>query len=97
MGQSRELDHIFFNDNSDEPVSIFNNTIIIVFSRSGDTSGSVSVVCFTVSGTARGSTLTGLESGSDFKSRGMTMQNTVVFPPGVLKASCDVKVRLKML
>lgn len=60
--------------------------------RSGDVSGTVSVICSTRSLTATGSSLTGLESGSDFVSRGRSNTNRVVFPPGVTHANCNVKV-----
>lgn len=60
--------------------------------RSGDVSDSVSVICSTNSLTATGSSLTSLESGSDFISRGYSSTYRVVFPPGVTHANCSVKV-----
>ena len=42
--------------------------------------------------TATGSSLTGLESGSDFISRGNTNSFRVIFPAGISTATCDVKV-----
>lgn len=59
---------------------------------SGDTSSTVSALCYTVAKSARGSSLHGLESGSDYKSRGMTADNRVVFGPGVSMSTCDVKL-----
>ena len=52
----------------------------------------MSVVCFTTSLTAKGSSLTSLESGSDYISRGHTNVYRVTFKEGVTTASCDVKV-----
>eukprot|EP00057_Strongylocentrotus_purpuratus_P020370 XP_011674844.1 PREDICTED: extracellular matrix protein FRAS1 [Strongylocentrotus purpuratus] len=60
--------------------------------RKGDSSTSVSAICFTIPRTATGSSLTGLESGSDYKTRGMALQYQVVFPQGVNTASCDIKI-----
>ena len=68
------------------------NINALLFPHVGDSSRSVSAVCFTIPGTATGSSLTGLESGSDYKTRGMASEFRVVFPAGVNKASCDVKV-----
>lgn len=50
----------------------------------------MSALCYTVAKTAQGSSLHALESGSDFKSRGMTNDNRVVFGPGVSMTTCDV-------
>ena len=52
----------------------------------------MSVVCSTLSMTATGSSLTGLESGSDFISRGNSNSFRVIFPAGISTATCDVKV-----
>ncbi|XP_033644314.1 extracellular matrix protein FRAS1-like [Asterias rubens] len=89
-------------DDEDEPSIEFDELIFHVnessgfifapVSRKGDSSRSVSAVCFTIPGTATGSSLTGLESGSDYKTRGMASEFRVVFPAGVNKASCDVKI-----
>ena len=68
--------------------------VCLLTCRLGDSSRSVSAICFTIPGTADGSSLTGLESGSDFKTRGMDSEFRVVFPAGINKASCDVKVRI---
>jgi hypothetical protein len=58
----------------------------------GDVTGAVSVVCSTSSQTATGSSLRGLESGSDFVSRGTSNAYRVIFPAGIHKAACVVKV-----
>ncbi|XP_034535025.1 extracellular matrix protein FRAS1, partial [Notolabrus celidotus] len=57
-----------------------------------DSSSLVSALCYTVGRSARGSSLGALESGSDYKSRGMTSDNRVIFGPGVSMSSCDVKL-----
>lgn len=59
---------------------------------SGDTSSTVSALCYTVAKTAQGSSLHALESGSDYKSRGMADDNRVVFGPGVSMSTCDIKL-----
>lgn len=59
---------------------------------SGDTSSTVSALCYTVAKSAQGSSLHALESGSDYKSRGMSNDNRVVFGPGVSMSTCDVKL-----
>lgn len=59
---------------------------------SGDTSSTVSALCYTVAKLAQGSSLHALESGSDYKSRGMTTDNRVIFGPGVSMSTCDVKL-----
>lgn len=58
----------------------------------GDTSSTVSALCYTVAKSAQGSSLHALESGSDYKSRGMTNDNRVIFGPGVSMSTCDVKL-----
>lgn len=50
----------------------------------------MSAVCYTVPKSAKGSSLYMLESGSDFKSRGMTDDSRIVFGPGVTMLTCDV-------
>lgn len=50
----------------------------------------MSAVCYTVPKSAKGSSLYMLESGSDFKSRGMTDDSRIVFGPGVTMSTCDV-------
>lgn len=60
--------------------------------RSGDTSSTVSALCYTVPKSARGSSLHALESGSDYKTRGMSSDNRVIFGPGVSMSTCDVKL-----
>lgn len=52
----------------------------------------MSALCYTVGKSAQGSSLRTLESGSDYKSRGMTDDNRVVFGPGVSMSTCDVKL-----
>lgn len=52
----------------------------------------MSALCYTVAKSAQGSSLHALESGSDYKSRGMTNDNRVIFGPGVSMSTCDVKL-----
>ncbi|XP_033757797.1 extracellular matrix protein FRAS1-like [Pecten maximus] len=89
-------------DTEDEPVIKFHQPIYYVnesdgylsaiLTRTGDLGTSVSVICFTIPLTARGSELTHLQSGSDYITRGNTNLNRVVFPPGISTASCEVKL-----
>ncbi|XP_041363241.1 extracellular matrix organizing protein FRAS1-like isoform X2 [Gigantopelta aegis] len=89
-------------DIEDEPVISFKSSVYHVnegdaylmaaLTRTGDLSSTVSVICFTTSLTATGSSLSGLESGSDYISRGQTNSYRVVFPKGVTEATCDVKL-----
>lgn len=65
---------------------------LLFFHLSGDTSSTVSALCYTVAKSAQGSSLRALESGSDYKSRGMTNDNRVIFGPGVSMSTCDVKL-----
>ncbi|MBZ3891170.1 Extracellular matrix protein FRAS1 [Sciurus carolinensis] len=58
--------------------------------RKGDSSSIVSAICYTVPKSAMGSSLYALESGSDFKSRGMSAESRVIFGPGVTMSTCDV-------
>ncbi|XP_069061899.1 extracellular matrix organizing protein FRAS1 [Pleurodeles waltl] len=60
--------------------------------RKGDSSILVSAVCYTIPKSARGSSLFTLESGSDYKSRGMSNENRIVFGPGVVMTTCDIKI-----
>ncbi|KAK3090989.1 hypothetical protein FSP39_016284, partial [Pinctada imbricata] len=93
---------VTISDPEDEPVVEFQQAVYRVnetdgylpaaLVRKGDVSTSVSVICYTVPMTARGSSLRGLESGSDYISRGRTNAYRVVFPPGVATAICDVKI-----
>nr|XP_014352206.1 PREDICTED: extracellular matrix protein FRAS1-like [Latimeria chalumnae] len=90
------------NDTEDEPTLQFdkkayhvNESAGFLFApveRKGDTSSTVSAVCYTLPKSAKGSSLYALESGSDFKSRGMTNDNRVVFGPGVTMSTCDIKL-----
>ncbi|MGH0181185.1 UNVERIFIED_CONTAM: hypothetical protein FKN15_006840 [Acipenser sinensis] len=90
------------NDTEDEPTLQFDKKAYHVnesagfffapIERKGDTSSTVSALCYTVSKSAQGSSLHALESGSDFKSRGMSSENRVVFGPGVSMSTCDVKL-----
>ncbi|XP_066568203.1 extracellular matrix organizing protein FRAS1 isoform X2 [Amia ocellicauda] len=90
------------NDTEDEPTLQFDKktyhvnestgTFFAPIERKGDTSSTVSALCYTVPKTAQGSSLHALESGSDFISRGMTRENRVVFGPGVSMSTCDVKL-----
>ncbi|XP_069341542.1 extracellular matrix organizing protein FRAS1 [Eulemur rufifrons] len=58
--------------------------------RKGDASSRVSAICYTVPQSAMGSSLYALESGSDFKSRGLSAESRVVLGPGVTSSTCDV-------
>ncbi|XP_053388167.1 extracellular matrix organizing protein FRAS1-like isoform X2 [Mercenaria mercenaria] len=60
--------------------------------RTGDISSTVSTICYTSSLTARGSPLDRLDSGSDYISRGNSNSYRVIFPSGITKATCDVKM-----
>ena len=53
----------------------FNYFGILAICVSGDSSSIVSVICYTVPKSAMGSSLYALESGSDFKSRGMSAES----------------------
>ncbi|XP_048248290.1 extracellular matrix organizing protein FRAS1-like isoform X2 [Haliotis rufescens] len=66
--------------------------VMAKLTRTGDLSTTVSVICYTTALTATGSSLTGLESGSDYISRGRSNSYRVVFPSGVSEATCDVKI-----
>lgn len=69
------------------------NTCCLLFHfHTGDTSSTVSALCYTVAKSAQGSSLHALESGSDYKSRGMSNDNRVIFGPGVSMSTCDVKL-----
>ncbi|TKS77877.1 Extracellular matrix protein FRAS1 [Collichthys lucidus] len=90
------------NDTEDEPTLQFDKKIYHVnestgfihapIERKGDTSSTVSALCYTVAKSAQGSSLHALESGSDYKSRGMSKDNRVIFGPGVSMSTCDVKL-----
>uniref|UniRef100_A0A3B3VXF3 Fraser extracellular matrix complex subunit 1 n=1 Tax=Poecilia latipinna TaxID=48699 RepID=A0A3B3VXF3_9TELE len=89
------------NDTEDEPTLQFDKKTYHVNESSGffsapierkDASSTVSALCYTVSKSAKGSSLHGLESGSDYKSRGMSGDNRVIFGPGVSMSTCDVKL-----
>ncbi|XP_042580368.1 extracellular matrix organizing protein FRAS1-like [Cyprinus carpio] len=90
------------NDTEDEPTLQFdkktyhvNESTGFIFApveRKGDSSSTVSALCYTVSKSARGSSLHALESGSDYKTRGMSSDNRVIFGPGVSMSTCDVKL-----
>nr|XP_046207425.1 extracellular matrix organizing protein FRAS1-like [Oncorhynchus gorbuscha] len=90
------------NDTEDEPTLQFDKKIYHVnestgfihapIERKGDTSSTVSALCYTVPKSAKGSSPHGLESGSDYKSRGMTGDSRVIFSPGVSMSTCDVKL-----
>uniref|UniRef100_A0A3Q3BPI3 Fraser extracellular matrix complex subunit 1 n=1 Tax=Haplochromis burtoni TaxID=8153 RepID=A0A3Q3BPI3_HAPBU len=99
-GNTRAVVNI--NDTEDEPTLQFDKKIYHVnessglihapIERKGDTSSTVSALCYTVAKSAQGSSLHALESGSDYKSRGMTTDNRVIFGPGVSMSTCDVKL-----
>ncbi|KAG7481357.1 hypothetical protein MATL_G00065830 [Megalops atlanticus] len=93
---------VYINDTEDEPTLQFdkktyhvNESTGFIFApieRKGDTSSTVSALCYTVPKSAQGSSLHALESGSDYKSRGMGSENRVIFGPGVSMSTCDVKL-----
>ncbi|XP_041854892.1 extracellular matrix protein FRAS1 [Melanotaenia boesemani] len=99
-GNTRAIVNI--NDTEDEPTLQFDKKTYHVnestgffhapVERKGDTSSTVSALCYTVAKSAQGSSLHALESGSDYKSRGMTGDNRVIFGPGVSMSTCDVKL-----
>ncbi|KAG8454257.1 hypothetical protein GDO86_000773 [Hymenochirus boettgeri] len=90
------------NDTEDEPTLQFDKKIYranesagllaVPIERKGDPASKVSAICYTMSKSAKGSSLYALESGSDFKSRGMSNENRVIFGPGVTMSTCDVKL-----
>uniref|UniRef100_A0A8C7CEK8 Fraser extracellular matrix complex subunit 1 n=1 Tax=Oncorhynchus kisutch TaxID=8019 RepID=A0A8C7CEK8_ONCKI len=90
------------NDTEDEPTLQFDKKTYHVnegtgfihapIERKGDTSSTVSALCHTVPKSAKGSSPHDLESGSDYKSRGMTGDSRVIFGPGVSVSTCDVKL-----
>ncbi|KAM4809143.1 extracellular matrix organizing protein FRAS1 [Rhinophrynus dorsalis] len=90
------------NDTEDEPTLQFEKKLYranestgllsVPIERKGDPGSIVSAICYTVPKTAKGSSLYALESGSDFKSRGMTNDNRVIFGPGVTMSTCDVQL-----
>ncbi|XP_057287145.1 extracellular matrix organizing protein FRAS1 [Pezoporus wallicus] len=87
-------------DTEDEPtlqfdrktyhVSETDGFLSVPVERKGDTSSTVSALCYTVPRSAKGSSLHMLESGSDFKSRGMADDSRIVFGPGVTVMTCDI-------
>ncbi|XP_058403319.1 extracellular matrix organizing protein FRAS1 isoform X7 [Diceros bicornis minor] len=91
---------VIINDTEDEPTLEFdkktyrvNESAGFLFApieRKGDSSSIVSAICYTISKSAMGSSLYALESGSDFKSRGMSAESRVIFGPGVTVSTCDV-------
>ncbi|XP_077157208.1 extracellular matrix organizing protein FRAS1 isoform X3 [Paroedura picta] len=93
---------VFISDTEDEPTLQFDKKVYHVsesagilsapIERKGDSSSIVSAVCYTVPRSAKGSSAHALESGSDFKSRGMSNENRVILGPGVTMTTCDVKL-----
>ncbi|XP_076999177.1 extracellular matrix organizing protein FRAS1 isoform X1 [Tamandua tetradactyla] len=91
---------VIINDTEDEPTLEFdkktyrvNESAGFLFApieRKGDSSSIVSAVCYTVPKSAMGSSLYALESGSDFRSRGVSAESRVIFRPGVIMSTCDV-------
>ncbi|KAM5339144.1 extracellular matrix organizing protein FRAS1 [Glossophaga mutica] len=91
---------VIINDTEDEPTLEFdkktyrvNESAGFLFApieRKGDSSSSVSVICYTIPKSAMGSSLYALESGSDFKSRGRSADSLVIFRPGVTMSTCDI-------
>ncbi|XP_043916303.1 extracellular matrix organizing protein FRAS1-like [Protopterus annectens] len=93
---------VFINDSEDEPTLQFDKKIYHIsenaglllapIERKGDTSSTVSIICYTSSRSATGSSLFALESGSDFKSRAKTSESRIVLGPGVTMSTCDVQL-----
>uniref|UniRef100_F1M3H3 Fraser extracellular matrix complex subunit 1 n=1 Tax=Rattus norvegicus TaxID=10116 RepID=F1M3H3_RAT len=93
---------VIINDTEDEPTLEFdkktyrvNESAGFLFApikRQGDPSSAVSAICYTVPKSAMGSSLYALESGSDFKSRGRSVESRVLLGPGVTTSTCDVMV-----
>ncbi|XP_023559071.1 extracellular matrix protein FRAS1 [Octodon degus] len=93
---------VIINDTEDEPTLEFdkktyrvNESAGFLFApieRKGDSSSIVSAVCYTIPKSAMGSSLYALESGSDFKSRGMSAESRVILGPGVTMSTCDVMI-----
>ncbi|KAG7214448.1 hypothetical protein INR49_026879 [Caranx melampygus] len=99
-GNTRAVVNI--NDTEDEPTLQFDKKtyhvnestgfIHVPVERKGDASSTVSALCYTVAKSAQGSSLHALESGSDYKSRGMTNDNRVILGPGISMTTCDIKL-----
>ncbi|CAG09631.1 unnamed protein product, partial [Tetraodon nigroviridis] len=102
-GNTRAVVNI--NDTEDEPTLQFDKKTYHVNESTGlvhipverkgkdvQTGLTVSALCYTAAKSAQGSSLHALESGSDYKSRGMSDDNRVVFGPGVSMSTCDVKL-----
>ncbi|XP_016153247.1 PREDICTED: extracellular matrix protein FRAS1 [Ficedula albicollis] len=91
---------VTISDPEDEPTLQFDRSTFRVsesagslsapVQRKGDASSTVSAICYTVPKSAKGSSLYTLESGSDFKSRGLSDENRLVWGPGVTVVTCDV-------
>ncbi|GIY35545.1 extracellular matrix protein FRAS1 [Caerostris darwini] len=90
------------SDEEDEPVISFTEKFFQVnesgnyfhfpVTRRGDLSHELSVMCTTENGTAQGSSASGIETGSDFKSRISHYNSYITFPPGVSEVPCSVKI-----
>ncbi|XP_013794564.2 extracellular matrix protein FRAS1-like [Limulus polyphemus] len=93
---------VFIDDIEDEPLISFeeqvfhiNETDSYLFARvrrTGDVSHAISAICYTIPLTADGSQADQLDSGADFRSRPNNEVSRVVFPSGVTRSSCDVKI-----
>ncbi|KAJ8286924.1 hypothetical protein GJAV_G00044950 [Gymnothorax javanicus] len=89
-------------DPEDEPTVQFAETTYSVnesdgillarIERKGDISATVSVLCYTVSKSAQGSSLSSAESGSDFYTRVESDESRVVFGPGSSVSACSVRL-----
>ncbi|GAB1289869.1 Extracellular matrix organizing protein FRAS1 [Apodemus speciosus] len=101
LGESTQA-KVIINDTEDEPTLEFDKKtyrvnesagfLLAPIKRQGDSSSTVSAICYTVPKSAMGSSLYALESGSDFKSRGRSAESRVIFGPGVTVSTCDVMV-----
>ncbi|XP_012660764.1 extracellular matrix protein FRAS1 [Otolemur garnettii] len=93
---------VIINDTEDEPTLEFDKNTYRVnesagflyapIERKGDSSSIVSAICYTIPKSAMGSSLYALESGSDFKSRGMSAESRVILGRGVTMSTCDVMI-----
>nr|XP_026692904.1 extracellular matrix protein FRAS1 isoform X2 [Ciona intestinalis] len=94
---------VFVTDELDKPTLQFVETqytteerdshVYIPIKRTGDVDKPVTVICFTQSVTATGSSHGRIESGSDYKSRERNSgESLVTFEPGVSTVTCDIKI-----
>ncbi|KAG1714495.1 Extracellular matrix protein FRAS1 [Nymphon striatum] len=95
-----EVAHVTILDYEDFPVISMDKKVYymdekdkfvdIIVTRSGDTTKRMSVLCYTRSGTAKGSKPHGLTSGSDFISRPRNHNSAILFGRNELHRNCKV-------